>query len=468
MDLADGSRRTDSDGNLLDFDASPNSKLSQKRSKLISVPAISIEVNVDAPPEWDTDGRRHRPTNLVIPELMIQTPSPTKERLPVIHILGSPPPQRASIGETSDFFPNKQQQKRLMMQFEKPGSLDFPILPPTIVITSNVSEAESDPDFLSPNPSKGNKLSAASAIDYRFLSPFSFCARGDRAPSEGNLSSSGYSSMASPGPSRCGSNNKLCGNDIEEAHGPPMRMYSGFPTQPLSPILSASFNVQRYQPILKKCSELEPLESQDGEFRRRSDSETLSDDTLLESNDEGIGTDHLDEKIEDGDIKSAKELEVFIGKELLDSGKNLLSFEDVSPNQLQLPSIVVQSESGFEKLSPVSSRSESPLSDRNGMGRFSTQFYGVKDQQHPFTDSGEFPRISEIKLRVVSHYSFMDFSLIGQLWFSHLLDGLYDFPSSDGKCGTSQPKRSTGKRKERRSSKSSKIPIQWKACRANI
>lgn len=44
----------------------------------------------------------------------------------------------------------------------------------------------------------------------------------------------------------------------------------------------------------------------------RSDSETLSDDPQLESNDEGFGTDQLDEKIEDGEVKSAKELEVFM------------------------------------------------------------------------------------------------------------------------------------------------------------
>lgn len=366
-----------------------------RRSKLISVPAISIDVISDTPPA-SAEGRRVRPNNLVIPELKIETPSPTKERLPVIHIFGSPPPQRASIGETSGLFPNKQQQKRLMMQFEKPGSLDFPILPPMIVITSNVSEAESDPDFLSPNTSKPNKLSAHSTIDYKFLSPFSICARGDRAPSEGNLSSSGYSSMASPGPSRCGSNNKLCGNDIDDAHlldGKQMRLFSGFPSHTLSPapIVDYPNIIQRHQPILKKCVDhsVASLDSKEIVFRRRSDSETLSDETILESNDEGIGTDHLDEKIEEGEIKSAKDLEVFIGKELLDSGKNLLSFDDSTPNQLQLPSIVVQSESGFEKLSPVSSRSESPLSDRNnGMGRFSAQFYGAKDQQHPFTDSG--------------------------------------------------------------------------------
>lgn len=93
----------------------------------------------------------------------------------------------------------------------------------------------------------------------------------------------------------------------------------------------------------------------------RSDSETLSDEVLLESNDEGIGTDHLDEKIEEGEIKSAKELEIYIGKEMVDSGKNIME-EPVCMAQLQLPLIVIQSDGGVEKgLSPVSSRSESPL-----------------------------------------------------------------------------------------------------------
>lgn len=91
----------------------------------------------------------------------------------------------------------------------------------------------------------------------------------------------------------------------------------------------------------------------------RSDSETLSDEVLLESNDEGIGTDHLDEKIEDGEIKSAKELEIYIGKEV-ENGKTVE--EPICMAQLQLPLIVIQSDGGVEKgVSPVSSRSESPL-----------------------------------------------------------------------------------------------------------
>lgn len=82
---------------------------------------------------------------------------------------------------------------------------------------------------------------------------------------------------------------------------------------------------------------------------------------LIESNDEGIGTDHLDEKIEDGEIKSAKELEIYIGKEM-DNGKSIVVDETICMAQLQLPLIVIQSDGGVEKsLSPVSSRSESPL-----------------------------------------------------------------------------------------------------------
>lgn len=95
--------------------------------------------------------------------------------------------------------------------------------------------------------------------------------------------------------------------------------------------------------------------------KTRSDSETLSDDILLESNDEGIGTDHIDDKTEGGDAKNAAELEHFIEKELLDSGKQIMLDEQPTMSQLQLPTIVVQSEGSDKCVSPVSSRSESPI-----------------------------------------------------------------------------------------------------------
>lgn len=93
-------------------------------------------------------------------------------------------------------------------------------------------------------------------------------------------------------------------------------------------------------------------------------SETLSDDILMESNDEGIETDHIDEKLDSAEVKSeTNELANAIPPELIDSGKKLLC-EEQQPQQLpmsklQLPTIVIQSE-GTDK-SPVSSRSESPI-----------------------------------------------------------------------------------------------------------
>lgn len=165
--------------------------------------------------------------------------------------------------------------------------------------------------------------------------------------------------------------------------------------------------------------------------RGRSDSETLSDDPLLESNDEGIGT---DERVDDVPV-SAKEMELVGLIETLDVPQTTLC----SPSGVTKCSIVkcISVERGLDEkvclrpptllsegsrpLSPVSSRSESPLSDKTGLGRFSPQFYG---RQLPFTDS----------------------------------DGIYDFPSSDcvkgSSCksaGSSQKK--SGRKRDRRTSR---------------
>lgn len=79
----------------------------------LKLPVPIITIDVEPPTPDDNRQKTPRPRDLIIPTLMIQTPSPTKEqRLPVIIFPGSPPPQRASIGETSFMFPNKQQQKR--------------------------------------------------------------------------------------------------------------------------------------------------------------------------------------------------------------------------------------------------------------------------------------------------------------------------------------------------------------------
>lgn len=405
-----------------DFNRSVNTELENqdfcnnlnevKKTRLqMKMPPIQISIDID-PPTPPSESLR----NLVIPVVTVEQPSPVKNR-PVIMFPGSPPPQRASIGETSFSFPNKQQQKRLLKQFDKPTSLDLPFAPPMITISSNLNDLESEPDCNSPAQIKQptNLLLGVpgSSVGMCYLSPFSICTRGDRTISDSNLSSSGYSSMASPGPSRCGSSNPLCPSETEDpghghGHG-----------------LSFNTNLHMRRQVLKTCPESSHISASnsDGtmehnERRGRSDSETMSDDPLLESNDEGIGTDHLDERIEDSEIKSAKDLEMYIGKEFLDNGKIIMGVEEtLTMSQLQLPSIVILNECGEKPgLSPVSSRSESPLSER-----FSPLFYGKKDQQLPFTDS----------------------------------DGLYDFPSSDGKGSSNviSHRKNTGKRRERKNSR---------------
>lgn len=310
------------------------------------------------------------PAGLSVPVLMIERPSP-----------GSPPPRRT------------------------PPHLEFQP-PPLITVTYNASEESDEPLSPRPPPPSANMC---------YLSPFSMSARGERAPSESNLSSSGYSSMASPGPSRCGSSNPLCPSEMEDPGS------GGGP----------SCFMSRRRPLMKTNSSPAASNDDSKERRRgRSDSETLSDDPLLESNDEGIGT---DERVDDVP-SSAKEMELVALKETLEVPQATLC----SPSGVTKCSIVkcISVERGLDEkaclrpptllsegsrpLSPVSSRSESPLSDKTGLGRFSPQFYG---RQLPFTDS----------------------------------DGLYDFPSSECVKGanksTGNCQKKSGRKRDRRTSR---------------
>ncbi|XP_050299041.1 uncharacterized protein LOC126737949 isoform X2 [Anthonomus grandis grandis] len=398
------------------------------------------------PPPLGQINIQNPPPPLVIPTLTIETPSPTR-KTPTLLVPGSPPPQRGFPQHQDTFqFPFTAKSGRKMFKdFEKPTSLDLPTAPPLITITCNMSEAESDIESISP----AVKLSAhhhGASGGMTYLSPFSMAHRGDQHASESNLSSSGYSSMASPGPSRCGSSNPLCPSEMED-QGPPGSGNHGFRRQS-TPVLKPNSN----------SGNSDSKTSQGNQRRGRSDSETLSDDPLLESNDEGIGTDHIDEKIDEGEVKSAKELEVFMNDTtdktvLLDlplipslttpKVAKCISIESSmdrlllplttsnSKNSLQLPSIVVQLDAatGEKYLSPMSSRSESPLSDRTtGMGRFSPLFYGKNKDLLPFTDS----------------------------------DGLYDFPSSD-KVNVTNPTqhKKVGRKREKRV-RSSKTPSPTK------
>ncbi|XP_071451365.1 uncharacterized protein [Hetaerina americana] len=196
---------------------------------------------------------------LVIPTITVQQPSPTRTTManrPLMMLpIGSPPPRRR-LSEHHSYPPpiffqpplspqvSQPGNKRLLLHGpDKPTSLDLPICPPVITITATMSESDemddgcvdnnggrcntssyrsSGTNTLGPSGRRlgddGTKCSGQSGMTY--LSPFSMCSRGERTASESNLSSSGYSSMASPGPSRAGSNNPLCPSDATDAEDP--------------------------------------------------------------------------------------------------------------------------------------------------------------------------------------------------------------------------------------------------------
>ncbi|VEN60310.1 unnamed protein product, partial [Callosobruchus maculatus] len=278
------------------------------------------------------------PPPLVIPTLTVQTPSPTIPQLPTI-TFGSPPPVRR-VDDTCFPFPSPKQSRKMLKDFDKPTSLDLPGAPPMITITCNMSEVESDGDSISPAVNV-----VATTVGMTYLSPFSMSTRGEHNASESNLSSSGYSSMASPGPSRCSSSNPLCPSEMED-QGPHGSGHGGGHRRQSTPILKSNTSTVA-------CSSNEKPQQQ-GQRRGRSDSETLSDDPLLESNDEGIGTDHIDEKIDDGDVfmnetETCKLLldlplpPMFAAPKcsLEDTADRLLPPPTANKNSLQLPSIVV-------------------------------------------------------------------------------------------------------------------------------
>lgn len=60
----------------------------------------TAQIVIDVEPPTPEERSPNRPKDLIIPQLVIEQASPTKERVPA-KFLGSPPPQRASIGDIS-------------------------------------------------------------------------------------------------------------------------------------------------------------------------------------------------------------------------------------------------------------------------------------------------------------------------------------------------------------------------------
>lgn len=78
------------------------------RLQVMATPPVQISIGIEPPTPEERSS--NRPTELIIPQLVIEQPSPTRERLPIMYP-GSPPPQRQSVGETNFFAPTKQQRR---------------------------------------------------------------------------------------------------------------------------------------------------------------------------------------------------------------------------------------------------------------------------------------------------------------------------------------------------------------------
>ncbi|XP_050534500.1 uncharacterized protein LOC126901790 isoform X3 [Daktulosphaira vitifoliae] len=270
-----------------------------------------------------------------IPTLVVQQPTPINS--PSMEFPGSPPPHK-----------EKNLGRKMLKDLDKPISLDLPAPPPVITVTC-MSDSDTESVTTTKNGIDSSQHSGigvgGNGNGMCYLSPFSMCSRADRIASESNLSSSGYSS----GPSRCNSNTRLCPLESEEQQ----------PTRRSSPLIHAPPGI------------------------REVDSEET---TFSENDDEGFHTEPPNSKKllhRDSRTKSCSSTVISDP-----SSSSSYRFSLPSITIQQYPSSLHLSTDILEK-SPVSSRSESPLSDKT-VFRFSSMFYGRNtdsDSIYDFTSS---------------------------------------------------------------------------------
>ncbi|KAG7164586.1 putative Mucin-5AC-like 5, partial [Homarus americanus] len=376
--------------------------------RVMQAPLITISSADDDPQPPPSS----QPQPIVIPTLNVTLASPPalKKQFPPVPTISIEAPESPK--------PPVPPPRRHPLQREKAGSLDLQPAP-AITITSMLSEVESDTD----SPTSGCRRGGPPSC---YLSPFLGV---DLRASESNLSSSGYSSAYSPGPSRCSSNNPLC---PEEPSTPSVSSIPSRPIQiPIPQPAAPSPNRTKRRPLLKSPpTEIVPLSTPSPLLQ--TDSETTDDpaasqpeaDSALELDTNDECSDGVMQGIEAQKPGIVDEAEAQRQRLLLSSSH---SFPKESPRLARSPPAIVvhsslHSESSLEdcltekpaRLSPVSSRSESPISDsRLSVARIYPAFFGVSGKPElPYTDS----------------------------------DGLYDCPSSEVLHSDSHPSTSTLKR----------------------
>lgn len=104
-DVLENAQHEQSHFNSEDTSGLPNRHSTKKLRLEVQPPSFQISIDIEPP----APGQRspNRPTQLIIPQLIVEQASPVKDRLPIMYP-GSPPPQRQSVGETNFFASQKQ------------------------------------------------------------------------------------------------------------------------------------------------------------------------------------------------------------------------------------------------------------------------------------------------------------------------------------------------------------------------
>ncbi|XP_066978110.1 uncharacterized protein [Macrobrachium rosenbergii] len=378
---------------------------------IMQAPLITISPADDDPPTPPA-----HPPPLVIPTLNVTLASP-----PVLRKT-YPPVPTITIEEPDSKKPPIPPRRNPPLKREKASSLDLQQAP-SITVTSMLSEVESDTDSPTTGCRQGGPASS-------YLSPFLGV---ELRASESNLSSSGYSSAYSPGPSRCSSDNPLC---LDEPLTPsvssiPAR-HMNFPN-PAPPVIVPPRNKRR--PVFKTPSTEIVTTAMVTPPILRTDSETTDDpgtsqpeaDSALELDTNDECSDGVLQVEKTNKLSSEEEAEAQRQRLLLSSSH---SFPKESPRLVRSPPAIVvhsslPSESSLEdclsekpsRLSPVSSRSESPISDsRLSVARIYPAFFGVSGKPElPYTDSdGLYDCPSSEVLHSDSHVSVSPLKRLGK------------------------------------------------------
>ncbi|GBL83707.1 Protocadherin Fat 1 [Araneus ventricosus] len=252
--------------------------------------------------------------------------------IPAIQVFSAESDEPQSASESPNFTQGRSENSSpCRKDFTQPRkySVDLPM--PKILITTNMSSCDSDEASppRTPNPNKS----------MMYLSPLAVISSStDRTISESNLSTSGYSSISSPGLSRCNSSSPIS-DDVDHHHHPNCT----HKTELLSPkkphgmqmtYLSVGGNDKTFffpQTIACHCHTpnqpspviFEPKNSPTistvwtpGKHRllcKRNSYQTTSTDDSID--DEGIGMDTGEFKVRKGEVRSAWDVDMYVAGE---------------------------------------------------------------------------------------------------------------------------------------------------------